>query len=394
MGAVLVAGPGGSNLYYEGPARQARSHRQRLSRRHLQGGGRALHPQRHVARGARGATRRWPTRCGRAGSRTCARRGPRRSSPPTPQDPARHRRRRRRHGAGRRCRRGWSTGSATAPPSAGASPRSPAVADEAVPGSFRAVDYEAWVDEHPASDEGGEIGVLTVAGEIVDGEAALGTAGAETIVRALDEGLERRNLQGAGAPGRFAAAARCSARSGSAGRCSAPRPEGMPVVVSMGSVAASGGYWVATAGDTIFAEPSTITGSIGVFGILPSFEGTLDQARPRRRRGQDDAAVGRAGPAARPRARGRPAAADGRRRHLPPLPRPGLAGAQAAGGASRTRSPRAGSGTAAPPASSGSSTRSAARRRGRRGGAAGQARPRGCPRLSSSRRSRASSTSC
>jgi protease-4 len=43
----------------------------------------------------------------------------------------------------------------------------------------------------------------------------------------------------------------------------------------MGSVAASGGYWVATAGDRIYAEPSTITGSIGVFGILPSFEGAL-----------------------------------------------------------------------------------------------------------------------
>ena len=45
----------------------------------------------------------------------------------------------------------------------------------------------------------------------------------------------------------------------------------------MGSVAASGGYWIATAGDIIFAEPSTITGSIGVFGILPSFEGTLQR---------------------------------------------------------------------------------------------------------------------
>ena len=43
----------------------------------------------------------------------------------------------------------------------------------------------------------------------------------------------------------------------------------------MGSVAASGGYWVATPGDFIFAEPSTITGSIGVFGILPSFQGAM-----------------------------------------------------------------------------------------------------------------------
>jgi len=55
----------------------------------------------------------------------------------------------------------------------------------------------------------------------------------------------------------------------------AAKRAGLPVVASMGSVAASGGYWVATPADTIFAEPSTITGSIGVFGILPSFEGSL-----------------------------------------------------------------------------------------------------------------------
>jgi protease-4 len=45
----------------------------------------------------------------------------------------------------------------------------------------------------------------------------------------------------------------------------------------MGSVAASGGYWVSTPADFIYAEPSTITGSIGVFGVLPSFQGTLQK---------------------------------------------------------------------------------------------------------------------
>lgn len=55
----------------------------------------------------------------------------------------------------------------------------------------------------------------------------------------------------------------------------AAKAKGIPVVVSMGNVAASGGYWVATPADFIFAEPSTITGSIGVFGVLPSFQGTL-----------------------------------------------------------------------------------------------------------------------
>ena len=51
----------------------------------------------------------------------------------------------------------------------------------------------------------------------------------------------------------------------------------IPVVVSMGSVAASGGYWVSTPADFIYAEPSTITGSIGVFGVIPSFQGTLQK---------------------------------------------------------------------------------------------------------------------
>jgi protease-4 len=51
--------------------------------------------------------------------------------------------------------------------------------------------------------------------------------------------------------------------------------KGLPIIVSMGGLAASGGYWVSTAGDTIFAEPGTITGSIGIFGIIPTFEKTL-----------------------------------------------------------------------------------------------------------------------
>ena len=49
----------------------------------------------------------------------------------------------------------------------------------------------------------------------------------------------------------------------------------LPVVASFGPVAASGGYWVGAGADTIFASPSTVTGSIGVFGIIPTFEGTL-----------------------------------------------------------------------------------------------------------------------
>jgi protease-4 len=53
--------------------------------------------------------------------------------------------------------------------------------------------------------------------------------------------------------------------------------KGIPVAVSMGSLAASGGYWVATPADRIFAEPATVTGSIGIFAIIPSFEDALSK---------------------------------------------------------------------------------------------------------------------
>jgi protease-4 len=52
---------------------------------------------------------------------------------------------------------------------------------------------------------------------------------------------------------------------------------GKPVVVSMGDVAASGGYWIALAADEVIADPATITGSIGVFGMLPTAQGLMDK---------------------------------------------------------------------------------------------------------------------
>ena len=55
------------------------------------------------------------------------------------------------------------------------------------------------------------------------------------------------------------------------------RAAGKPVVVSMGDVAASGGYWIATASDEIIADAATITGSIGVFALLPTADQTLDK---------------------------------------------------------------------------------------------------------------------
>ncbi|PSJ36906.1 signal peptide peptidase SppA [Allosphingosinicella deserti] len=143
-----------------------------------------------------------------------------------------------------------------------------------VPGSYRKIGFDKWAATYPATEEAGEIGIVTVAGNIVDGEANAGTAGAETIVKALERGMRDRNLKAivlrVDSPGGSALASERIRQA-----LIAAKAKGLPVVVSMGSLAASGGYWVAMAGDKIYAEPSTITGSIGVFGILPSFEGAL-----------------------------------------------------------------------------------------------------------------------
>mgnify|MGYP002780456184 CR=1 FL=1 len=141
-------------------------------------------------------------------------------------------------------------------------------------GDFRTIRFADWIEANPLRSAGGAIGVVTVAGDIVDGEAGPGTAGAETIARLIREGLAKRDLK--------ALVVRIDSPGGSVLASERIRlavleakQKGLPVVVSMGSVAASGGYWIATAGDRIFAEPATITGSIGVFGVLPSFEQSL-----------------------------------------------------------------------------------------------------------------------
>jgi protease-4 len=141
-------------------------------------------------------------------------------------------------------------------------------------GSFKSIKLGDWIAANPAPTGGDSIGVITVAGEIVDGKAGAGTAGGDTVSGLLLKGLAEKKLK--------ALVVRVDSPGGSAMASEQIRQavlqakaQGLPVVVSMGSLAASGGYWVSTAGDAIFAEPSTITGSIGIFGVLPSFENSL-----------------------------------------------------------------------------------------------------------------------
>lgn len=142
------------------------------------------------------------------------------------------------------------------------------------PGAFKHTNLIDWVAANPARTGGDEVAVVTIAGTIVDGEAGPGTAGGDRIEKLLHDGLKRDNLKAlvvrVDSPGGSAFASEQIRRA-----IEEYRKRKIPVVVSMANVAASGGYWVATAGDTIFAEPSTITGSIGIFAVLPSFERAL-----------------------------------------------------------------------------------------------------------------------
>ncbi|GGB68357.1 signal peptide peptidase SppA [Blastomonas aquatica] len=146
--------------------------------------------------------------------------------------------------------------------------------DDKGPGAFKHTSLRDWVAANPLKTGGDEVGVITIAGTIVDGKAGPGTAGGDRIEKLLHDGLQRDNLKAlvvrVDSPGGSAFASEQIRRA-----IESYRGKKIPVVVSMGNVAASGGYWVATAGDTIFAEPSTITGSIGIFAVLPSFERAL-----------------------------------------------------------------------------------------------------------------------
>jgi protease-4 len=147
---------------------------------------------------------------------------------------------------------------------------------KAAPGAYKKIELADWVQANPVATSGDAIGVLTVAGDIVDGKAPSGTAGGTSIADALGKAVAKGDLKAlvvrVDSPGGSVTA---SDRIRSA--ILAAKAKGLPVVVSMGTVAASGGYWVSTAGDVIYADPNTITGSIGVFGIIPTFEGSLSK---------------------------------------------------------------------------------------------------------------------
>ena len=146
--------------------------------------------------------------------------------------------------------------------------------DSGQAGGFKRIKLSSYLDDKVDRNPTGPIGIVTIAGMIVDGKAGPGTAGGDTIAQAIEKGIQDKSVK--------ALVVRVDSPGGSVLASERIRQallkaksKKIPVVVSMGNVAASGGYWVSTPADFIYAEPSTITGSIGVFGILPSFQGTL-----------------------------------------------------------------------------------------------------------------------
>lgn len=141
-------------------------------------------------------------------------------------------------------------------------------------GGFAATPMDALLASYGPPNAGQQIGVVTIAGTIVDGEAGPGTAAGDTISGLIYDAIDNKDLQ--------ALVVRVDSPGGSVTASEkirlaieAAKAKEIPVIVSMANLAASGGYWVSLPADVIFAEPSTITGSIGIFGVIPSAQAGL-----------------------------------------------------------------------------------------------------------------------
>ncbi|MFD2177285.1 signal peptide peptidase SppA [Veronia pacifica] len=121
-----------------------------------------------------------------------------------------------------------------------------------------------------------QIAVVVASGGIVDGVGQANSVGGDSTAKKLRDALLNKDVKAVvlrvNSPGGSAFASEVI-RNG----VDALRSAGKPVVVSMSSVAASGGYWISSSADRIIAQPTTITGSIGIFAVLTTFEKILEE---------------------------------------------------------------------------------------------------------------------
>lgn len=119
------------------------------------------------------------------------------------------------------------------------------------------------------------VAIVVAAGEILDGKQPPGTVGGDSTAALLRKALTDESVKAVvlrvDSPGGSVFASEVIAQ-----EIQALQQAGKPVVASMSSVAASGGYWISVVADKVLASPATVTGSIGVFGMIPTFQRTMD----------------------------------------------------------------------------------------------------------------------
>ena len=133
--------------------------------------------------------------------------------------------------------------------------------------SYEQVSFDAYLARLDPRRGGDAVGVVVVQGLITDGEATV-----KLVRQARENPRIKALVVRVDTPGGSAYGSELIRR-----ELEITRAAGKPVVVSMGDVAASGGYWIALAADEVLADEATITGSIGVLTLLPSAQGALDQ---------------------------------------------------------------------------------------------------------------------
>ncbi|MGL5239415.1 MAG: signal peptide peptidase SppA, partial [Kluyvera ascorbata] len=125
------------------------------------------------------------------------------------------------------------------------------------------------------ADTGSSIAVVFANGAIMDGEETPGNVGGDTTAAQIRDARLDAKVKAivlrVNSPGGSVSASEVIRE-----ELAAAKAAGKPVVVSMGGMAASGGYWISTPADYIIASPCTLTGSIGIFGVINTVENTLD----------------------------------------------------------------------------------------------------------------------
>ena len=140
--------------------------------------------------------------------------------------------------------------------------------------TFRQISFDEYLARLRPQLTGDAIGIVVAEGEIVDGAAPAGTVGGLSTANLIRKARDNKDVKAVilrvNSPGGSSFGSELVRR-----ELELTRAAGKPVIVSMGDVAASGGYWVSTASDEIVADAATITGSIGVFALLPTADQTL-----------------------------------------------------------------------------------------------------------------------